>query len=161
MNSSLDIVVVNILIAVNHEISHLCAPYFRVYNSSSWETATAIARLHFKDSGMESGYYERDEKQGVPIWNIPSGKLEKVVKILSSPIEDDPGHTYWQFACYQWNYENNLIPANSMARYLNGEYDSKYSRDDAKSRSYVPSTQEMPETWKFDEAKAKGKKMAR
>ena len=137
----------HILIAVNSETSGPGIAYFKVYNHESWDNATAIARLHFKDNRLE---YHEGDKKAIPVWSTPDDKIKKVIEILSSPLEDDLDHTYWQFACYQWNYENNLIPPNSMQKYLNGDYDSRYTDGDIRAKTYVPSTQPMPEGWVYN-----------
>jgi len=51
-------------------------------------------------------------------------------------------YTNWQFACFQWNVENDLID-DDIDEYFAGTYDERMKN----VISYVPSTQLMPEKW--------------
>ena len=142
-----------ILISVNPEREHLNIAYFKVYDSDSVNKAKRVARLHFKDSGME--YHKRD-RNGKLTWDIKKDTIKEVLRILREESADAPGYTNWQYACYRWNYENDLIDA-GYQKYFAGDYDEKYKNamDTNLQEAYVPSTQEMPKTWKYDPPKGK------
>ena len=134
-----------ICIRVNEERCKLNIAYFKVYNHPKNTVATKVARLHFKDKGME---YRRDDPEGKKIWDISSKDIEKVITVLKKRSKDLERYTNWQVACFQWNYENELID-DGMDAYFNGEYDEELKDNPA----YVPSTQSMPEGWIYDPPK--------
>lgn len=92
-------------INVNPETERLSIAYFKVLNAESFRKATKVARLHFKDSGME---YHKDGSGKQP-WILNSQELKRLLKLLKSNHTDNDGYTNWQIACYQWNLENGLI----------------------------------------------------
>lgn len=139
-----------ILISVNPERQTLNIPYFKVYDNSSVNTAKCVARLHFKDSGME---YHKDSL-GKRQWIINNGDVKNIRNILQKKSKRDKSYTYWQMACFQWNYENGLID-DDTDKYFAGKYDEKYRGDSRLESAYVPSTQEMPDIWIYDPSKGK------
>lgn len=141
----------NLNINVNPESDRLSIEYFKVLNAKSFRSATKVARLHFKDSGME---YHRDPSGKQP-WALNSKEIKQIVRLLESKHVDYNGYTNWQVACYQWNYHNGLVK--SFKDYFAGDYDEKYKNatDINLQEAYVPSTQEMPKTWKYDPPKGK------
>ena len=139
-----------ILISVNPEREHLTIPYFKVYDSYSVDTAKRVARLHFKDSGME---YHKDPL-GKMQWVINNRDVKNIRKVLQKRSKRDKPYTYWQIACFQWNYENGLIDDN-INQYFAGKYDEMFEGDTRLEKAYVPSTQEMPDTWIYDPPKGK------
>lgn len=65
---------------------------------------------------------------------------------------DNNIYTNWKILCYQWNHENGLIPASaSITDYYSGKYDNDGSQ---LNNAYVPSTQEIPETWNYEPPEA-------
>ena len=127
-----------VCIRVNEERTRLNIAYFKAYNHSSPTIAMMVARLHFKDEGIET--YEPDpEKQ---VWKVSAGDIKRIINTLEKESVDHPGITNWQYARYQWNYENGLIYGGLKA-YLNGEYDEDLKNNPV----YVPSTQPMPDGW--------------
>ena len=65
---------------------------------------------------------------------------------------DNNIYTNWKILCYQWNHENGLIPASaSITDYYSGKYDNDGSQ---LNNEYVPSTQEIPETWNYEPPEA-------
>lgn len=131
-----------ILIAVNPERDRLNIAYFKVYDSNDIKTAKRVIRLHFKDSGME---YHNDMYEK---WILNSNDKKHIKKLLESPNKRHKSYSNWQYMCFQWNYENNLID-DDIDAYFNGDYDEKYINhpNTALTTAYVPSTQKMPETW--------------
>lgn len=129
-------------INVNPEPDRLSIAYFKVFNAESFRKATKVARLHFKDSGME---YHKD-RSGKQQWNLSSREVKRIVKLLKSNHTDYDGYTNWQVACYLWNLENGLIDQ-GINKYFSGIYDEKYDNDSRLKEAYVPSTQEMPDGW--------------
>ena len=140
----------NLNINVNPESDRLSIEYFKVLNAKSFRSATKVARLHFKDSGME---YHRDPSGKQP-WALNSKEIKQIVRLLESKHVDYNGYTNWQVACYQWNLENGLINQ-GVQDYFAGKYDHIYDNDSRLKEAYVPSTQEMPKTWKYDPPKGK------
>lgn len=119
------------------------AAYFRVYDNEAAETAAKVAQLHFKDNGMELDKGYPDEKG---VW-IPSAKeIDNIKKVLSSRNKDIRRYTTWQYMCYCWNVENDLIPFD-IDTYFSGRYDNLHVGNGHLQKKYVPSTTEMPETW--------------
>jgi hypothetical protein len=122
-------------------------PYFKVYNSTNIiNFETKVARLHFKDSGME---YHSDKYLD---WIITNKDVKLFKEILNDNNKREPFYTNWQILCYRWNTLNRIIP--EKFKYFNGEYDNKNSNN----HLYVSSIQEIPKTWFYDINKAKGKR---
>lgn len=142
------------LISVNPERERLSIPYFKVYDSSSFNTSKRVIRLHFKDSGME---YHKDSS-GKKVWDINDKYIGYIVEILSKQSKRDKKYTYWNVMCFQWNYENALID-DDLDAYMRGEYDDKYKdiENTRLQKAYVPSDQKMPKEWLYD--KSKGNKL--
>ncbi|MDE7354446.1 MAG: hypothetical protein K2O06_15550 [Acetatifactor sp.] len=134
-------------INVNPEVDRLSIAYFKVLNAESFRKATKVARLHFKDSGME---YHKD-RSGKQPWELNSQEIKHIVRLMKEPNDGHDGYTNWQIACYQWNLENGLVK--SFKDYFAGKYDHMYDNDDRLKEAYVPSTQEMPETWIYNPKK--------
>ena len=141
-----------ILISVNPEREHLNIAYFKVYDSDSVNTAKRVIRLHFKDSGME---YHKDPL-GKSMWDLNARDKKDIRNLLEKPSKRNKPYTNWQVACFQWNYENNLID-DDIDEYFSGKYDDEYAniKDTNLQEAYVPSDQEMPKTWKYDPPKGK------
>lgn len=137
-----------ILISVNPERDHLTIPYFKVYDSYSVDTAKHVIRLHFKNSGME---FHKDPLGKVQ-WILNNKDIKNIRKILQKKSKRDKLYTYWQMACFQWNYENGLID-DDIKEYFSGKYDNKYINDKRLFSAYVPSTQEIPDTWIYNPSK--------
>lgn len=131
-------------INVNPEADHLSIAYFKVLNAESFRKATKVARLHFKDSGME----HHNDGLGKQPWILNSKELKHIIELLKEPNDSHDGYTNWQIACYQWNLENGLIK--KFKDYFDGVYDHMYDNDSRLKEAYVPSTQEMPETWEYE-----------
>lgn len=131
-----------VCIRVNEERTKLSIAYFKAYNHSKPSAATKVARFHFKDKGME---YRCNNPEGKNIWDISSEDIRKVITVLKKRSEQFKGYTNWQSACYQWNYENDLIDEGITA-YLSGKYDKRLKDNPA----YVPSTQPMPKGWAYN-----------
>ena len=142
----------NILIAVNPERDRLSIPYFKVYDSDDILTAKRVIRLHFKDSGME---YHKDKYKE---WVLNADDKKHIIRVLKKTSKRFKAYTNWQYMCFQWNYENNLID-DDITAYFNGDYDKKYENhpNSALKEAYVPSTQKMPDTWIYDSSKGKRK----
>ena len=138
----------NLNINVNPEVDRLSIAYFKVFNAESFRKATKVARLHFKDNGME---YHQD-RFGKQQWKLNFKEVKHIVKLLKSNHTDYDGYTNWQVACYQWNLENGLINQ-GIDTYFSGKYDHMYDNDNRLKEAYVPSTQEMQKTWVCDKSK--------
>lgn len=135
-------------ININQEIDRLSIAYFKVYDHANVNAAKRVVRLHFKDSGIE---YHRDPLGKQP-WKLSSRDIKKIANLLKQPNhEHDNMYTNWQVLCYRWNRDNQLIPSNATTKeYLSGKYDNQKFNDTRLENAYVPSTQEMPETWKYE-----------
>lgn len=85
-------------------------------------------------------------------WILNADEKKHIIRVLHNESERYKGFTNWQDMCFQWNYENNLI-GQEFKKYIDGDYDEKYKNhpNGALRKAYVPSTQEMPETWGDDD----------
>ena len=92
-------------------------------------------------------------------WILNSKDIKKIRDLLEDNNDDDYYlyhdnniYTNWKILCYQWNHENGLIPASaSITDYYSGKYDNDGSQ---LNNAYVPSTQEIPETWNYEPPEA-------
>lgn len=140
-------------ITVNPDTSRVGDPYFKVYNSAKRKKhETAVARCHFKDSGM--AFHTGD---GYIDWQIDESDVKKIKRLLNKPAKDPfEGHptkyTIWQMTCYKWNEEYFGGEIDDFSKWVKGDYDEKFKDHP----SYVPSTQKIPDTWIFDPPKGKG-----
>lgn len=132
-----------ISIKVNQEIERLDIAYFKVYDSVLVRNAKKAARFHFKDGGIDT---HEPDPFGISIWIPNSNEMKVIINLLKKPYKDIPEYTNWQYACYEWNRENELV-GDSIKEYFSGKYDKKYVNNSRLKEAYVPSTQEMPETW--------------
>lgn len=146
--SNLDMVIIGR--DVKHNFSVLVAdvrgwnqniPYFNVYNHADYSCATEVARLHFRDCGIETC-----NNRGLPPWIMDSTEIKNLVEFMNRPNRFVSDYTNWQLACYKWNCVNYIFKTNEWFRdYMDGKLDVKYSSN----KAYIPSTQKMPETWEF------------
>lgn len=125
-------------------------PYFSVYDSYSVYMAKRVAKLHFKNFGIE--YYK--DSIGKQPWILNSEKIEKIRELLKKNNKTNPKYSNWQVLCFQWNYENGLVDGD-INQYFAGNYDNQHFNDSRLESAYVPSTQEMPDTWIYDPSKGK------
>ena len=137
-------------ISIDEEVRHLNIAYFKVHNHTSVFSSTHVARLHFKDNGMEYQTYKTLHKK---IWSISSEKIKDVIALLNARCNFNPEYSNWQMACFQWNCFIGLIPLQTnIDEYFTGAYDKMYTHG-AQANAFVPSTQEMPDTWIYDPPK--------
>lgn len=146
--SNLDMVIIGR--DVKHNFSVLVAdvrgwnqniPYFNVYNHADYSCATEVARLHFRDRGIETC-----NNRGLPPWIMDSTEIKNLVEFMNRPNRFVSDYTNWQLACYKWNCENYIFQTDEWFKdYVGGKLDTKYSSN----KAYIPSTQKMPETWEF------------
>lgn len=128
-------------IEVNPDRKRKGDPYFKVMDTMGYDKKKSrVCRLHFLDSGME--FHTGD---GLLTWDITNRDIKEIIKALKMEHEDFPEYTNWQMACYLWNMEYGFDI--NRQSYFNGEYDDKYKDHP----SYVPSTQEIPDTWSKEE----------
>lgn len=140
-------------ISIDREVRPLNIAYFKVHNHISVFSSTHVARLHFKDNGMEYHIHETLHKK---IWPISSKEIKNVIALLNAKCCSNPKYSNWQMACFQWNRFNELLPLHTnIDEYFTGAYDKMYPVDDVRSKAFVPSTQEMPDEWIFDPPKEK------
>jgi hypothetical protein len=139
-------------IAYNDEADRLGIAYFKVYDHVKIRSAKRVARLHFKDSGME---YHNDTIGKQP-WILNSRDIKDIINLLKQPNDEHDGLTHWQVLCYRWNRDNKLLPMGAtINKYFDGEYDNQHFNDTRLENAYVLSTQEMPDTWIYDPPKGK------
>jgi len=125
---------------VNPDRSRIGVPYFKVFNSTALKTGeTKVARLRFKDSGME---YHNDKYLD---WVIDSKDLKIIIPFLKTKHDDFPKYTNWEMAKWLWNMEYGFIQPSRENR--DSYFAGKYDEANAEHASYVSSEQEMPETW--------------
>lgn len=137
-------------ISIDEEVRHLNIAYFKVHNHINVFGSTHVARLHFKDNGMEYHIHETLHKK---IWSISSSEIKKVIALLNAECHINPEYSNWQMACFQWNCFNGLLPLQTnIDEYFTGAYDKMYTQG-AQANAFVPSTQEMPDTWIYDPPK--------
>ena len=116
-------------------------PYFNVYNHADYSNATKVARLHFRDRGIETC-----NTRGLPSWIMDSAEIRNLLEFMNRPNRLVSDYTNWQLACYKSNCENYIFKTDEWLRdYMDGKLDVKYSSN----KAYIPSTQKMPETWEF------------
>lgn len=144
-------------VAVNPERRTLNIPYFKVYDNGKVDASKKVARLHFKDSGIE---IHKHDKLGKKPW-IPSN--DDIKNIKSILIQPDPTrdnlYTVWQVLCYEWNRINDLIPVNTTIKeYVSGKCDNQRFNDTRLETAYVLSDTEIPKTWEYDASKSKRNK---
>lgn len=116
-------------------------PYFNVYNHADYSCATEVARLHFRDRGIETC-----NNRGLPSWIMDSTEIKNLIEFMNRPNRFVSDYTNWQLACYKWNCENYIFQTDEWFKdYMDGKLDAKYSSNNA----YIPCTQKMPKTWEF------------
>ena len=120
-------------------------PYFKVYDNSSYTSATKVARLHFKNYGIE------DHKDRYESWYPNNKEIKMIRNFMMNQHVDFPQYTNWQMACWLWNLEYDFFNNHNRDEYFAGKFDEEYKDHP----SYVPSTQKMPETWIYDPLKSK------
>lgn len=136
-------------IEVNPDRKRKGNPYFKVLDTASFiPNKSKACRLHFKDSEME--YHTGD---GLLRWKITNKDVKAIKKLLNKRYDDVPEYTNWQMCCWLWNLEYGFEFFNRSHRdaYFAGEFDEKFKDHP----SYVPSTQEIPETWEYKPSKNK------
>lgn len=141
-------------VAVNPERYTLNIPYFKVYDNGKIDASKRVARLHFKDSGIEIHNHDRLGKKP---W-LPSNDVVKDIRNILGQLDPtrDNLYTVWQVLCYEWNRINDLIPVNTTVKeYVSGKYDNQHFNDTRLEKAYVPSTQKIPDTWIYDPSKGK------
>lgn len=141
-------------ITVAPERNKLPIAYFRVYDHIRVLSSKRVVMLHFKDNGME---YQPHDPLHKKSWKLTSGEADNIVAVLKDYSIFNPEYTNWQMACFQWNRFNWLLPLHTnIDEYFTGAYDNMYPTDDFKSKVFVPSTHEIPDTWTYDSPKGKG-----
>ena len=125
-------------------------PYFKVLNTPAYRKGLSkVCRLHFMDSEME--YHTGD---GMLDWKINNRDIKNIKDFMRSFNKREKKYTNWQMACYLWNLEYNFFTDDDPDKYFSGIWDA----DNKDHPSYVPSTQEMSETWIYDPPKSKNKR---
>ena len=84
----------NIRIQVNPDRNRECIPYFKVYDNSSYTSATKVARLHFKNYGIE------DHKDRYESWYPNNKEIKMIRNFMMNQHVDFPQYTNWQMACW-------------------------------------------------------------
>lgn len=144
---------VKLHISVDQEVHRLSIAYFKVYDHERVPSSKRVARLHFKDSGME---YHANDPLGKEIWAIPTDAIKNVIAILKSQNMINREYSNWQVACFEWNHYNGLLPGDvDLEKFFTGAYDQMH-RSSTRANAFVPSTQKMPDTWIYDPPKGKG-----
>lgn len=141
-------------VSIDPEVCPLNIAYFKVHNHFSVFSSTHVARLHFKDSGMEYHIHKTLHKK---IWAMSASDIKTVIAFLNARSIFNTEYSNWQMACFQWNRFNWLLPLHTyIDEYFTGAYDNMYPKDDIRSKAFVPSTQKMPDTWIYDPQKGEG-----
>ena len=130
----------NIRIQVNPDRRRKGIPYFKVYDNSSYTSATKVARLHFKNYGIE------DHKDRYESWYPNNKEIKMIRNFMMNQHVDFPQYTNWQMACWLWNLEYDFFNNHNRDEYFAGKFDEEYKDHP----SYVSSNQEMPESWHKD-----------
>ena len=124
----------NKCITVNPDSNKEGNPYFKYYNHQSYNSATAVIRILFK----EPGFVIHKNYDGKDFWNISVSDKKILMKILMSPYSANKNYTIWDYAKYQWNYEYLEVDID-FEDYVNGEYDDFYKDNP----SYVSSKEQI------------------
>lgn len=96
----------HILIQVNPDEHHIGVPYFKVYNSDSYDTATHMNRVSF--TAPEYIYHTTYGKER---WFLNSKDRKKLIAILSASSDridrrdTSREYTNWEWAIIQYNNE--------------------------------------------------------
>lgn len=138
-------------IAFNNETDRAGIAYFKVYDSGKISTAKRVARLHFKDSGMEYHKHDRLKKE---IWKLTLNEAKEIIEILKMPHKEHDSLSNWVILCYRWNSDNGLIPYNAtLKEYLNGKFDHQKFLDERFEKMFIPSDTPIPDPWIYNNLK--------
>lgn len=96
------------------------APYFKVYDSESEQSASRIARIRF-----DMPIYEIHAKQynrGKDYWWLNSKEKRKLITYLNAPNMYNKEFTNWQYAILSFNSERGINPDKTQENLLkNGQ----------------------------------------
>jgi len=126
------------LIAVNPDTKRIGDEYFKVYNASSIDKATKIARIKFRDSS----YIIHKNERNFENWILNKKEKNILIKILNTlnTEYDDKGNSYnlttFQKSIYLFNYEKGLGKSSNEALRLSIEDRKDYLPIDLKMPDY-------------------------
>lgn len=136
--SSLD--KLGILLAVNPDSNRDGNPYFKMYNSTSFYTATTVWRISF----TESVFIKEHKGKIKASTSMNKSEKTKLIEYLSLESKDFRGSTIWDELKYRWNSEKDLMNNFSFSDYISGKADNYYKTVDNKG-NYVPFSLKMPD----------------
>ncbi|MCF0215214.1 MAG: hypothetical protein HUK21_01920 [Fibrobacteraceae bacterium] len=96
----------HILIQVNSDEHHIGNPYFKVYDSFSYEKSTRMNRISFLEPA-----YVKHTTYGKKLWVLNAKDMKHLITILNTPSDHidrrDTSRTYtnWEWAIIQYNNE--------------------------------------------------------
>lgn len=79
-------------ITVDWEKNDLNIAYFKVYDNIDIRSSTHVARLHFKDSGME---YHINNSNHKKIWAMDAVEIKNLIALLNYRCNDNPKYSNW------------------------------------------------------------------
>lgn len=130
----------SILLAVNPDDTRDGEPYFKMYDSNSWTTATKVWRIHFEKPKLV-----KKHKGKIPAATSMSSKeKDNLVKYLNQPSRDFKNYTVWDELKYRWNIEKGLMNQFGFEQYVDGTVDKYYENKNTKG-NYVPFSLKMPD----------------
>ena len=88
-------------IQVNPDPLHVGLPYFKYYNSSSYSSATKIARISMTDPV----YIIHRGNDGKQNWILNTGERKALYNSLHTNSSKYPGYTVWQAVILDYNNE--------------------------------------------------------
>jgi hypothetical protein len=128
-----------IMVAVNPDSNRNGLSYFKFYNNCSYEKATHVIRITFK----EVNYIIH--KDGKKLWKLNSSEKKLLAKVLKQESGKFNGYTNWDIAKYEWNVEY-FEEIMNIEKYFNGEYDDIYKNNPG----YVSHDLKMPDYTKLN-----------
>ena len=130
----------SILLAINPDDNRDGDPYFKMYDSNSWGTATKVWRIRFDRAELI-----KKHKGRIPAAvSINSKEKENLVEYLGKPSRDFKNAKIWDELKYRWNVEKGLMDQFGFENYLDGTADKFYSNRDTK-RNYIPMSLLQPD----------------
>lgn len=130
----------DVLLAINPDDNHNGEPYFKMYDSSSWTTATKVWRIRF-----DKAVFVKKHKGKIPAaTTINKKEKELLIEYLNRPSRDFKDATIWDELKYRWNVEKGLMDQFGFNNYTDGVADKYYENKNTKG-NYVPFSLDMPD----------------
>lgn len=134
----------------NHRVGD---PYFKVYNGTSQQISTSLARISF----LSASYIIHSNSDGKEQWILNSKEKKRLDKFLrSKSVRSELSISVWNHMKYLWNMEMNIFNDSDQFdpetfrseedAYMNGFYDTEINLSNP---SYLASTLTQPDYTKL------------